>query len=144
MEHFFYKENNLVAEGVPIATVAEQYGTPCFIYSRAALEHGYGAYREAFDDHSHLICYAVKANSNIAVLNVLAKLGAGFDIVSGGELARVIAAGGDPKKVTFSGLGKTTDEIRYSYKNSQDSEKVILMSLYVLTLLNISLIQKNS
>ena len=112
MEHFFYKENNLVAEGVPIATVAEQYGTPCFIYSRAALEQGYGAYREAFDDHSHLICYAVKANSNIAVLNVLAKLGAGFDIVSGGELARVIAAGGDPKKVTFSGLGKTTDEIR--------------------------------
>ncbi len=111
MEHFFYKENNLVAEGVPIATVAEQYGTPCFIYSRAALEEGYGAYREAFDDHSHLICYAVKANSNIAVLNVLAKLGAGFDIVSGGELARVVAAGGDPKKVTFSGLGKTTDEI---------------------------------
>ena len=111
MDHFFYKEHNLIAEDVPIAAVADQFGTPCFIYSRAALEENYGAYRDAFDDHSHLICFAVKANSNIAVLNVLAKLGAGFDIVSGGELARVIAAGGDPKKVTFSGLGKTVDEI---------------------------------
>ena len=111
MEHFSYKDNNLLVEDASIASVAEKYGTPCFIYSKAALEQNYHAYEKAFEDHSHLICYAVKANSNLAVLNVLSKLGAGFDIVSGGELDRVIAAGGDPKKVTFSGLGKTTQEI---------------------------------
>ena len=111
MEHFSYKDNNLLVEDASIASVAEKYGTPCFIYSKAALEQNYQAYEKAFEGHSHLICYAVKANSNLAVLNVLAKLGAGFDIVSGGELDRVIAAGGDPKKVTFSGLGKTTQEI---------------------------------
>ena len=111
MDHFFYKENNLVAEGVSVASIAEEYGTPCFIYSKAALEENFGAYKKAFGDHPHLICFAVKANSNLAVLNVLAKLGSGFDIVSGGELDRVLAAGGDPKKVTFSGLGKTVNEI---------------------------------
>ena len=111
MEHFVYKENSLLAENVSIASVAEKFGTPCFIYSKAALEQNYQAYRKAFEDHPHLICYAVKANSNLAVLNVLSKLGAGFDIVSSGELDRVIAAGGDPRKVTFSGLGKTTQEI---------------------------------
>ena len=111
MEHFSYKDNNLLAEDASVASIAEKYGTPCFIYSKAALEQNYQAYEKAFEGHSHLICYAVKANSNLAVLNVLAKLGAGFDIVSGGELDRVIAAGGDPKKVTFSGLGKTTQEI---------------------------------
>jgi len=111
MEHFSYKDNNLLVEDAPVASVAEKYGTPCFIYSKAALEQNYHAYEKAFEDHSHLICYAVKANSNLAVLNILSKLGAGFDIVSGGELDRVIAAGGDPKKVTFSGLGKTTQEI---------------------------------
>ena len=111
MEHFSYKDNNLLVEDASIASVAEKYGTPCFIYSKAALEQNYQAYEKAFEGHSHLICYAVKANSNLAVLNVLSKLGAGFDIVSGGELDRVIAAGGDPKKVTFSGLGKTTQEI---------------------------------
>ena len=111
MEHFVYKDNNLLVEDVSIASVAEKFGTPCFIYSKAALEQNYQAYKRAFQDHPHLICYAVKANSNLAVLNVLAKLGAGFDIVSSGELDRVIAAGGDPKKVTFSGLGKTTLEI---------------------------------
>lgn len=111
MEHFSYKDNNLLVEDASVASVAEKYGTPCFIYSKAALEHNYHAYEKAFEDHSHLICYAVKANSNLAVLNILSKLGAGFDIVSGGELDRVIAAGGDPKKVTFSGLGKTTQEI---------------------------------
>ena len=111
MEHFSYKDNNLLVEDASIASVAEKYGTPCFIYSKAALEQNYHAYEKAFEDHSHLICYAVKANSNLAVLNILSKLGAGFDIVSGGELDRVIAAGGDPKKVTFSGLGKTTQEI---------------------------------
>ena len=111
MEHFSYKDNSLLVEDASIASIAERYGTPCFIYSKAALEQNYQAYEKAFEGHSHLICYAVKANSNLAVLNVLAKLGAGFDIVSGGELDRVIAAGGDPKKVTFSGLGKTTQEI---------------------------------
>ena len=111
MEHFSYKDNSLLVEDASIASIAERYGTPCFIYSKAALEQNYQAYEKAFEGHSHLICYAVKANSNLAVLNVLAKLGAGFDIVSGGELDRVIAAGGDTKKVTFSGLGKTTQEI---------------------------------
>ena len=111
MEQFSYKDNNLLVEDASVASVAEKYGTPCFIYSKAALEQNYHAYEKAFEDHSHLICYAVKANSNLAVLNILSKLGAGFDIVSGGELDRVIAAGGDPKKVTFSGLGKTTQEI---------------------------------
>ena len=111
MEHFSYKDNSLLVEDASIASIVERYGTPCFIYSKAALEQNYQAYEKAFEGHSHLICYAVKANSNLAVLNVLAKLGAGFDIVSGGELDRVIAAGGDTKKVTFSGLGKTTQEI---------------------------------
>ena len=111
MEHFSYKDNSLLVEDASIASIVERYGTPCFIYSKAALEQNYQAYEKAFEDHSHLICYAVKANSNLAVLNILSKLGAGFDIVSGGELDRVIAAGGDPKKVTFSGLGKTTQEI---------------------------------
>ena len=111
MEHFSYKDNSLLVEDASIAAIVERYGTPCFIYSKAALEQNYQAYEKAFEGHSHLICYAVKANSNLAVLNVLAKLGAGFDIVSGGELERVIAAGGDTKKVTFSGLGKTTQEI---------------------------------
>ena len=111
MEHFSYKDNSLLVEDASIASIAERYGTPCFIYSKAALEQNYQAYEKAFEGHPYLICYAVKANSNLAVLNVLAKLGAGFDIVSGGELDRVIAAGGDPKKVTFSGLGKTTQEI---------------------------------
>ena len=111
MEHFSYKDNSLLVEDASIASIAKRYGTPCFIYSKAALEQNYQAYAKAFEGHPYLICYAVKANSNLAVLNVLAKLGAGFDIVSGGELDRVIAAGGDPKKVTFSGLGKTTQEI---------------------------------
>jgi len=111
MDHFFYIGNNLIAEGVSITSVAEKFGTPCFVYSKAALEDNFGAYKKAFGDHPHLICFAVKANSNLAVLNVLAKLGSGFDIVSGGELDRVLAAGGDPKKVTFSGLGKTANEI---------------------------------
>ena len=112
MDHFFYKDNNLEAEGVSVTSIAEQYGTPCFIYSKAALEQNFDTYKKAFGDHPHLICFAVKANSNLAVLNVLTKMGSGFDIVSGGELDRVIAAGGDPKKVTFSGLGKTANEIR--------------------------------
>ncbi len=114
MDHFNYQGANLYAEEVAVSEIAEQYGTPLFIYSRATLERHYCVYAEALARHSHLICFAVKANSNLAVLNVLARLGAGFDIVSGGELDRVLAAGGDASKVIFSGLGKTTAEIRHA------------------------------
>ena len=111
MEHFTFKNNQLFAEAVALTRIAEEFGTPCFVYSRAALEQQYRAYEEALAGCSHLVCYAVKANSNLAVLSVLAKLGSGFDIVSGGELARVIAAGGDPARVIFSGVGKTIEEM---------------------------------
>jgi diaminopimelate decarboxylase len=99
-------------EDVPLDTIADQFGTPCYVYSRAALEHAYRAYDEALAAHPHSVCYAVKANSSLAILNLFARLGAGFDIVSGGELARVLAAGGDPGKVVFSGVGKTAAEMR--------------------------------
>ena len=111
MDYFNYKGDSLLAEAIPVADIAQKYGTPCFIYSRATLERHYGVYQEALKGCPHLICFAVKANSNLAVINVLARLGAGFDIVSGGELERVIAAGGDASKVIFSGLGKTEAEI---------------------------------
>jgi diaminopimelate decarboxylase len=88
----------LYAERVPLAAVAERFGTPCFVYSRAAIESGYREFDAAFAGHPHLVCYAVKANANLAVLNLLARAGCGFDIVSGGELERVIAAGGDPAR----------------------------------------------
>ncbi|PSW87545.1 diaminopimelate decarboxylase, partial [Photobacterium angustum] len=108
MDYFNYQQNNqLWAENVPLAQLAEQYGTPLYVYSRATLERHWKAFDEAVATHPHLICYAVKANSNLGVLNVLARLGSGFDIVSQGELERVIAAGGDPAKVVFSGVGKT-------------------------------------
>src|SRR5690606_8426158 len=112
MDHFEYRNQELHAENVPVSQIAAQYGTPCYIYSRAALESHFRAYDDALTGFPHLVCFAVKANSNLAVLNVLARLGAGFDIVSGGELERVLAAGGDPAKVVFSGLGKQADEIR--------------------------------
>ncbi len=99
-------------EGVALQAVAEKFGTPCYVYSRAALTAAFSAYQAALVNHKANICYAVKANSNLAILNVFARLGAGFDIVSGGELARVIAAGGDPTKVVFSGVGKSPDEMR--------------------------------
>ena len=102
----------LHCEGVSLERIAATWGTPCYVYSRAALTEAYRAYERALAGHPHLICYAVKANSNLAVLNVLARLGAGFDIVSGGELARVLAAGGEPGKVVFSGVGKTEAEMR--------------------------------
>ncbi|WP_018076923.1 diaminopimelate decarboxylase [Thiobacillus denitrificans] len=102
----------LQLEGVALDTLAERFGTPLYVYSRQALEAAYRAYAEAFAATPHLICYAVKANSNLAILNLFARLGAGFDIVSGGELARVLAAGGDPGKVVFSGVGKTVGEMR--------------------------------
>ncbi|MCL4762467.1 MAG: diaminopimelate decarboxylase, partial [Burkholderiales bacterium] len=100
------------AERVPLARIADEFGTPAYVYSRAALEANFRAFDEAFASLPHLVCYAMKANSNLAVLNVFARLGGGFDIVSGGELARVIAAGGDPAKVVFSGVGKTAAEMR--------------------------------
>lgn len=111
MDPFHYLDNQLFAEDVAVADIAARHGTPCYIYSRAALESRLQAYEDALAGHDHLTCFAVKANSNLAVLNVLARKGAGFDIVSGGELERVIAAGGDPRKVIFSGLGKTEEEI---------------------------------
>lgn len=109
---FDYREGSLHAEGVPLSAVAAEFGTPCYVYSRAALTGAFQAFDRAFSGHDHLICYAVKANSNLAILNLLSKLGSGFDIVSGGELKRVLAAGGDPRKVVFSGVGKSEAEMR--------------------------------
>ena len=112
MSFFQYQNGTLLAEQAPLAELAQRFGTPLYVYSRAALEKHYRAFDEAFAAVPHQVCYAVKANSNLAVLNVLARLGSGFDIVSGGELARVLAAGGDASKVVFSGLGKQADEIK--------------------------------
>jgi diaminopimelate decarboxylase len=111
MNPFQYQNGELSAENLPLSTIAEQFGTPCYVYSRRALEHNLQAYEQALQGTAHLTCFAVKANSNLAVLNVLARKGAGFDIVSGGELERVLRAGGDARKVIFSGLGKTEAEI---------------------------------
>lgn len=111
MSQFEYRNNSLHAEQVAVSAIAAAVGTPCYVYSRAALEAHWQAFDSAFGSHPHLICYAVKANSNLAVLNVLAKLGAGFDIVSQGELERVLRAGGDPAKIVFSGVGKQRDEM---------------------------------
>jgi diaminopimelate decarboxylase len=110
-EGFSYREHRLHCEDVALDTLAQRYGTPLYVYSRSAIERAYAAYASALSGRSALICYAVKANSNLAVLDVLAQCGAGFDIVSGGELARVLAAGGDASKVVFSGVGKSEVEI---------------------------------
>ncbi|TLU75834.1 diaminopimelate decarboxylase [Mannheimia varigena] len=112
MNHFEYKNNQLFAEGVAIADIIAEYGTPAYIYSRATLERHWHAFDNAFGSHPHLVCFAVKSNSNIALLNVMARLGSGFDIVSQGELERVLAAGGDPAKVVFSGVAKSHTEIQ--------------------------------
>ena len=112
MNFFADRHDELHVEDVPLRRIAEQFGTPCFVYSRAALTTAFRAYDEQFGAHPHLICYAAKANSNLAVLDTLARLGSGFDIVSGGELRRVLAAGGDPRKVVFSGVGKSETELR--------------------------------
>lgn len=114
MDYFQYQGQRLFAENVAVEDIAAQYGTPTYIYSRATIERHWHAFDKAAGARPHLVCYAVKANSNLGVLNVLARLGSGFDIVSGGELARVIEAGGDPKKVVFSGVAKTESEIRYA------------------------------
>ena len=112
MNPFSYRDGALHAEEVALSQIAEQFGTPCYVYSRAALTEAFQAYDRAFGTRAHLICYSVKANSSLAVLGIFAKLGSGFDIVSGGELARVIAAGGDPRKIVFSGVGKSVPEMR--------------------------------
>lgn len=118
MDHFQYRDGVLYAEDVPVSRIAEQVGTPCYVYSRATLERHWHAFDQAFTGRDHLICYAVKANSSLAVLNLLARLGSGFDIVSGGELQRVLKAGGDPGKVVFSGVGKTADELRLALEQN--------------------------
>jgi diaminopimelate decarboxylase len=110
-DYFHYQNDALYAEQVPLADIAARFGTPCYVYSRAALTDSLRQFTDALQGREHLICYAVKANSNLAILNVLARLGAGFDIVSGGELQRVLAAGGDARKVVFSGVGKTVAEM---------------------------------
>ena len=112
MDHFQYRDGELHVEDVPLREIAADYGTPCYVYSRATLERHWHAFDDAFDAHPHLVCFAVKANSNLAVLNVLARLGSGFDIVSLGELERVLAAGGDPGRILFSGVGKQAHEMR--------------------------------
>ncbi len=116
MSHFEYRADALYAENLPLAQIANEVGTPTYVYSRAALTKNFMAYADACREHGRgdtgaLVCYSVKSNSNLAVLNLLGKLGSGFDIVSGGELLRVLAAGGDPHKVIFSGVGKSADEI---------------------------------
>ena len=111
MDFFQYKNEQLYVEDLPIKQLAEEFGTPLYIYSRATLERHWHAFDSALGDHPHLICYAVKANSNIGILNVMAKLGSGFDIVSQGELERVLAAGGEASKVVFSGVAKSRAEI---------------------------------
>lgn len=116
MDYFNYRNDELYAEDVPVQDIVYKYGSPCYIYSRATLERHWHAFDRAFGGHRHLICYAVKANSNIALLNLLARLGSGFDIVSVGEMQRVLAAGGDPKKIVFSGVGKREDEILAALK----------------------------
>ncbi|HDL1113562.1 TPA: diaminopimelate decarboxylase [Mannheimia haemolytica] len=112
MNHFEYKNNQLFAEEVAIADIIEQYGTPAYVYSRSTLERHLHAFNNAFGSHPHLVCFAVKSNSNIALLNVMARLGSGFDIVSQGELERVLAAGGEASKVVFSGVAKSHSEIK--------------------------------
>ncbi|WP_455208108.1 diaminopimelate decarboxylase [Kaarinaea lacus] len=112
MDYFEYKNGVLYAESVDLRAIARGVGTPCYVYSRATLERHWHAFNDVFTGHDHLVCYAVKANSSLAVLNILARLGSGFDIVSGGELERVLRAGGDPGKVVFSGVGKTATEMR--------------------------------
>ncbi|MFZ1344690.1 diaminopimelate decarboxylase [Thiothrix eikelboomii] len=114
MDYFNYRDGELFAEELAVTALAKEYGTPCYIYSRATLERHWHAFNDAFGEQKHLVCYAVKANSNLAILNLFARLGSGFDIVSRGELDRVLTAGGDAKRIVFSGVGKTSAEIRYA------------------------------
>jgi diaminopimelate decarboxylase len=117
MSHFSYQDGVLHAEGVSLAAIANQFGTPTYVYSKAQLLANFASYANACEGRDALVCYAMKANSNLAILDLLARQGAGFDIVSGGELLRVIAAGGDPRKVIFSGVGKSVEEMRLALDN---------------------------
>ena len=117
MNHFDYRDGELFAEAVPVAKIAREVGTPAYIYSLATLRRHYRVFDEAFGKTPHLVCFSVKSNSNLAVLRSFAKEGSGFDIVSGGELFRALKAGGDPKKIVFSGVGKSRDEIEYALKS---------------------------
>ncbi|MDP1766121.1 MAG: diaminopimelate decarboxylase [Methylotenera sp.] len=112
MNSFILKNDSLHAENVALNTIADTYGTPCYVYSKSALVQAFESFSAGFKGSNHLVCFAVKANPSLAILGLFAKLGAGFDIVSGGELARVLAAGGDPKKIVFSGVGKTEAEMQ--------------------------------
>lgn len=114
MDYFNYKEKHLYAEKVALQTIAKKYGTPCYVYSKKTILRHYKAFDDALGTQPHTICYAVKANSNLALLQLLAKQGSGFDVVSKGELQRVLHIGADPKKIVFSGVGKTTDEINFA------------------------------
>src|ERR1700741_2000139 len=111
---FSYSENDFYCEQVPLADLAARVGAPAYVYSSETILTNFRAYHTAFGNLPHTVCYAVKANSSLAILALLAKAGAGFDIVSGGELFRVLQAGGDPAKVVFSGVGKTPDEVEYA------------------------------
>lgn len=114
MDYFHYESDELFAEDVTLSSIAEQFGTPSYVYSRATLERHWHGFNDAFSEFGHRICYAAKANSSLAILNILARIGSGFDIVSGGELARVVAAGGKANQTVFSGVGKTVAEIHYA------------------------------
>jgi diaminopimelate decarboxylase len=117
MSCLHYQNNELFIEQVSLKQIAEEFGTPCYVYSRAAIEKNWNTFNQAFSNIPHRICYAVKANSNLAILHLIAKLNSGFDVVSSGEIKRVIAAGGDPKKIVFSGVGKKRVEIEYGIEN---------------------------
>lgn len=110
-DFFHYRQDSLYAEEVPLGEIAERFGTPCYVYSRAALTTSFSQFEDALAGRDHLVCYAIKANPSLAIISLFARMGAGFDIVSGGELRRVLAAGGDPGKVVFSGVGKTAGEM---------------------------------
>ncbi|MFQ5937589.1 MAG: diaminopimelate decarboxylase, partial [Acidiferrobacterales bacterium] len=112
MDLFAYRDGQLLAEAVPLSMIAQKVGTPCYVYSRAMIERQWHAFDDAFAARDHLVCYAVKANSNVGILSLLTRLGSGFDIVSGGELERVLRAGGEPAKIVFSGVGKSDAEMR--------------------------------
>src|SRR5215471_19117044 len=133
---FAYSQHDYYCEQVPLADLAQRVGTPAYVYSSEVIRSNYRAYTEAFSDLPHMVCYAVKANSSLAVLALLAKAGAGFDIVSGGELYRVLEAGGDPAKVVFSGVGKTAAEVEFalekgicSFNCESDAELALIDSM---------------
>lgn len=140
MTYFNYQNDQLHVENVSLTDIAQRYATPCYVYSRAALETHYQSYKEAFGEQDNLICYAVKANSNLAVLSVLAKLGSGFDIVSVGELERVLRAGGQASQVVFSGVGKQADEMKRALEvgvycfNIESEEELVRLNDVALSL----------